>query len=193
MKPELRRVGNSQSPVVVIDDFSGAAEDIARIADALAPYPPITSNYLSRRPPRHHAPPMPPPTPMSTRLAAAAAQFIGGAFDVDGFDLDRSELLDRDAPAARSAAHRNGCRISIHPTKTSSHCSIILRVPDKLRNGLLPPSLDGHRTGDRTRMLITTSRSPGPLPHAARRLAATSTARTNITSRSAPSKPSPTG
>ena len=45
MKPELRRVGNSQSPIVVIDDFSGSAVDIARIAEDLAPYPPIEHNY----------------------------------------------------------------------------------------------------------------------------------------------------
>ena len=46
MRPELRRVGNTQSPVVVIDDFSGEAEEIAAIADALAPFPPINSaNY----------------------------------------------------------------------------------------------------------------------------------------------------
>ena len=38
MRPELRRVGNDQSPVVVIDDFSGDAEVVAALADALAPF-----------------------------------------------------------------------------------------------------------------------------------------------------------
>ena len=38
MKAELRRFGESQSPVVVIDGFSGVAETIAKMADALAPF-----------------------------------------------------------------------------------------------------------------------------------------------------------
>ena len=41
MKPELRRVGNSQSPVVVIDDFSGESDRAATMADALAPFPDV--------------------------------------------------------------------------------------------------------------------------------------------------------
>ena len=46
MKPELRRVGSMQSPVVVIDEFSGAAEEVASIADSLAPFPPVgNANY----------------------------------------------------------------------------------------------------------------------------------------------------
>jgi glutaredoxin len=39
MKAELRRVGNEQVPVVVIDEFSGAVEDIIDIAAGLAPFP----------------------------------------------------------------------------------------------------------------------------------------------------------
>jgi uncharacterized protein DUF6445 len=86
VKPQLLRFGNSQSPVVVVDDFSGSAEDVARLADALAPFPPITGNYYPglRR-------------VISEGDAAAyayvletcrqAAPFIGGGFEVDGFDL----------------------------------------------------------------------------------------------------------
>ncbi|MEO8455105.1 MAG: DUF6445 family protein [Sphingomicrobium sp.] len=86
MKPQLLRFGNSQSPVIVVDDFSGSAEDIARLADALAPFPPIQGNYYPglRR--------------IISEADAAAyayvfetcrqvAPFIGGAFDVEGFDL----------------------------------------------------------------------------------------------------------
>jgi hypothetical protein len=86
VKPELRRVGNSQSPIVVIDDFSGSAEDVARLAEALAPFPPITNNYY--------------PGVRRTITAADidaneyllrscrdAAPFIGGGFEVNGFDL----------------------------------------------------------------------------------------------------------
>ena len=86
MKPQLLRFGNSQSPVVVIDEFSGNSEDIAALADALAPFPPIKGNYFPgiRR--------------VITEADAAAytylyeacravTPFIGGAFDVQGFRL----------------------------------------------------------------------------------------------------------
>jgi hypothetical protein len=86
VKPQLQRVGNSQSPVVIVDDFSGSAEDIARLADELAPFPLIEGNYY----------------PGVRRVIAeadeaaynyvfatcrGAAPFIGGAFEVNGFDL----------------------------------------------------------------------------------------------------------
>jgi hypothetical protein len=91
VKPELRRVGNSQSPLVVIDDFSGSPEDIARIADALAPYPPITQNYYPgvRRPitPRDGD-----ANDYAMRTCREAAPFVGGAFDVDSFDLKEASF-----------------------------------------------------------------------------------------------------
>jgi hypothetical protein len=86
VKPQLLRFGTSQSPVVVVDDFSGSVEDVARLADALAPFPPIAGNYY-------------PGVRRVIREADAdayayvfetcrqAAPFIGGAFAVDGFDL----------------------------------------------------------------------------------------------------------
>lgn len=91
MKPRLLRFGNANSPVVVIDDFSGDAEKIGRIADKLAPFPAIKGNYypgLRRL--------------LGTGDAEAyayvlatcerAAPFIGGAFDVESFDLDESSF-----------------------------------------------------------------------------------------------------
>ena len=87
MKPELRRVGSMQSPVVVIDEFSGAAEEVASIADSLAPFPPVgNANYypgLRRFIGRGDAE----ANAYVERLCERAAQFIAGAFDVDGFDL----------------------------------------------------------------------------------------------------------
>ena len=44
-KPELRRVGESRSPVVVIENFSGVVEQVAAIADQLAPFPSVSDNY----------------------------------------------------------------------------------------------------------------------------------------------------
>ena len=86
MRPELRRVGNSQSPVVVIDEFSGDSEAVARLAEALAPFPAIDHNYypgvrrlIFETDADANA--------YVNRTCEAAAQFIAGAFDVDGFDL----------------------------------------------------------------------------------------------------------
>jgi hypothetical protein len=86
VRPELLRFGTSQSPVVVIDEFSGRAEDIAGLAEALAPYPRIEGNYYPgvRR-----------VIGKTDRQADAyveetcqrAAQFIAGAFEVETFDL----------------------------------------------------------------------------------------------------------
>ena len=86
MRPQLLRFGEAQSPVVVIDDFSGDAEAVARLADELAPFPAIDVNYYPgvRR--------------LITRADADAdayvertcqdvGQFIAGAFDIESFDL----------------------------------------------------------------------------------------------------------
>jgi len=86
VKPQLLRLGNSQSPVVVIDEFTGDSEAIARIADSLAPFPPIQGNYYpgTRRI----------ITETDTEAFAylyeacrLVAPFIGGAFEVQGFGL----------------------------------------------------------------------------------------------------------
>lgn len=87
MKPELRRVGSSQSPVVVIDDFSGEAERAASFASALAPFPPIRSDSYYPGVRRIIDPSDTDANDYVERLCQSAAQFIAGAFDVDGFDL----------------------------------------------------------------------------------------------------------
>ena len=86
MRPELRRVGNSRSPVVVIDDFSGRPDQISGFAEALAPFPINEGNYYPgvRRiitPDDGEA------NAYVEQTCRDAAQYIAGAFDVDGFDL----------------------------------------------------------------------------------------------------------
>ena len=91
MKPQLQQVGTSKSPVVIIDEFSGAMEDIARIADSLAPFPPSQGNYY----------------PGVRRMIGKADQqaysyvlascrrvapFIAGAFGFQGFDLNEASF-----------------------------------------------------------------------------------------------------
>lgn len=86
MKPELRRFGTSQSPVVVIDGFSGDAQAIVDIAAALAPFPSGAGTYypglrriLSEADGGAWA--------YVQHTLEAAAPFLGGAFDFDRFDL----------------------------------------------------------------------------------------------------------
>ena len=106
MKPELRRVGTSETPVVVIDDFSGNAAELIDIAAELAPFPYHRENYYPglRR--------------IITEADAAAnayveralndaAQFIAGAYDVDSFDLlEASFSMVTTAPAELTPAQR---------------------------------------------------------------------------------------
>jgi hypothetical protein len=86
VKPQLLRFGESQSPVVVIDEFSGRADDIAVLAEGLAPYPRIEGNYypgvrriITKADPQADA--------YVDETCERAAQFIAGAFDVEAFDL----------------------------------------------------------------------------------------------------------
>ena len=86
VKPQLLRFGNSQSPVVVIDGFSGDVESVARIADGLGPFPAIDVNYypgVRRMITRSDAD----ADAYVERTCRDAAQFIAGAFDVSRFDL----------------------------------------------------------------------------------------------------------
>jgi hypothetical protein len=86
LKPELRRVGKDQSPVVVIDDFSGRLDEILAIAQALAPYPALKRNYYPglRR--------MIEPADQAAnayveQTCRDSAQFLAGAFDIEDFTL----------------------------------------------------------------------------------------------------------
>ena len=123
MKPELRRVGKSQSPIVVIDDFSGDCDAIAAIADALAPFPMLKGNYypgVRRSITREDAV----ADAYIERTCRDAAQFIAGAFDIEFFDLLESSfsIVSRDRT---SSAQSNARRISIRPIRITSLCCII--------------------------------------------------------------------
>ena len=86
MKPQLLRLGESQSPVVVVDGFSGVVERVAELADELAPFPPITGNYypgqrriITQADAKAYG--------YAFEACRQAAPFIGGAFDAKSFDL----------------------------------------------------------------------------------------------------------
>ena len=91
MRPELRRFGTTQSPVVVIDEFSGDAEAAATLAEALAPFPPDADSYypgirrlIDERDADAFA--------YVQEVCREAAQFIAGAFEVERFDLLRASF-----------------------------------------------------------------------------------------------------
>lgn len=86
MRPELRRVGSSQSPVVVIDEFSGDIEAVASLADALGPFPLNRGNYypgVRRTITEADAGAF----AYMRNLCQVSAQFIAGAFGFDHFRL----------------------------------------------------------------------------------------------------------
>jgi hypothetical protein len=105
VKPELRRFGNDQSPVVVIDEFSGSLAPLLEIADALAPYPPTGNYYPGLR--RIITPSDSAANAYVERTCEEAAQYIAGAFDVDGFDLlEASFSMVTASPAELRPAQR---------------------------------------------------------------------------------------
>lgn len=101
MTPELRRVGEAQSPVVVIDDFTGAVDEVVELAAAMAPFPSSAGNYYPglRRP----IVPGEPAYGYVKHLLETAAPYIGGGFDVDTFDLLEASFSIVAAPPATLA------------------------------------------------------------------------------------------
>jgi hypothetical protein len=91
VKADLRRVGQSQSPVVVIDDFSGAVGEIGRLADELAPFPRLNDNYypgvrrlITEADEQAYA--------YVLDTCNRAAPFIGGAFGIQSFNLEQASF-----------------------------------------------------------------------------------------------------
>ena len=105
MKPELRRVGEAQSPVVVVDDFTGRVDEVVDLAVAMAPFPSSSGTYY---------PGLRRPIAVGDaaydyveRLLEAAAPFIGGGFDVDTFELlEASFSMVTTPPGALDPAQR---------------------------------------------------------------------------------------
>jgi len=106
MIPSLVRFGHAQSPVVIIDRATGNPERIVDLAAALAPFPRVAGSYYpgvrrvlteADRPAYAYA----------AALLQAVAPFIGGAFEIDGFDwIEGSFSIVTAAPASLSPAQR---------------------------------------------------------------------------------------
>ena len=127
MKPELRRVGEAQNPVVVVDDFTGAVDEVVELAAAMAPFPASSGSYY---------PGLRQPIAVGDaaynyveRLLRAAGPFIGGGFDVDTFELlEASFSMVTTAPGALDPAQRAPHFDSTDP----GYLALLhyLRVPD---------------------------------------------------------------
>lgn len=106
MKPELRRVGSGNSPVVVIDGFSGDPGAIVELAARLAPFPAVKGNYypgLRRIIARDDGA----ADDYATRTCRDIAPFVAGAFDFDRFDLiEASFSIVTTAPDALTPPQR---------------------------------------------------------------------------------------
>lgn len=91
MKPQLQRVGTSQSSIVIIDDFSGAVEVIARIAESLAPFPPVAGvSYPGVR--RMILPADEQAYAYVMTTCERVAPFIGGGFGISSFELTEASF-----------------------------------------------------------------------------------------------------
>jgi len=128
VKPELRRVGNEQSPVVVIDGFSGDAEAVGALADAMAPFPEVRSGYypgIRRAIGRADAD----ADAYVERTCREAAQFIAGAFDIDSFDLVEASFS---MVTARPSDLRPAQRAPHFDSPDPNYLALLhyLRVPD---------------------------------------------------------------
>ena len=126
MTAQLLRVGESQSPVVIVDDFSGAAEQVARIADSLAPFPPSGSYYPGVR--RMIGDADGEAYAYVLNVCERAAPFIGGAFDLEGFRLTEASFSVVATPPGQLLAEQ---RIPHFDTFEPNQLALLhyLRVP----------------------------------------------------------------
>ncbi|MEI5688619.1 DUF6445 family protein [Sphingomonas kyungheensis] len=105
MTPSLLRVGHSRSPVVIVDDASGDVDRIVASAAALAPFPVAGGHYPGVR--RVLGTGDGAAYDYAAALLDRVAPFIGGAFDVDGFDwIEASFSIVTAAPAALTPVQR---------------------------------------------------------------------------------------
>lgn len=106
MKPELRRIGNEQSPLVVIDDFTGQLDEILVLAEELAPFPSARGNYYPGLR-RFIESADSSANDYVERVCRDAGPFMAGAFDIDEFTLvEASFSMVTTPPSELSPAQR---------------------------------------------------------------------------------------
>lgn len=105
MKPQLLHFGESRSPVIVVDDFCGAIASVVDIAAGLSPFPPAGTYYPGLR--RIIVDGDEAASRYVFDMMQMCAQFVGGAYDVDRFDLiEASFSMVTAQPATLQPAQR---------------------------------------------------------------------------------------
>lgn len=126
MRPELHLFGNSQSRVVVVDEFSADIGRILEIAEKLGPYPQHKNYYPGVR--RIISRSDDAADRYVVETCQRAAQFIAGAFEIDRFDLlEASFSIVTTPPPALAPAQR----APHFDTTDQKHLALLhyLRVP----------------------------------------------------------------
>lgn len=90
IKPQRKLIGNDRTPLLIVDGIGPPPEDIVALALALAPFPPAGLNYPGRR--RMITPADEAAFAYVGALLEQATPYIGGAFDLDGFDLTEASF-----------------------------------------------------------------------------------------------------
>jgi hypothetical protein len=83
---------------VVVDDFTGDVDAVVAMAAAMAPFPSAAGTYYPGV--RRAIAPGDAAWPYIAAMLEAAAPFVGGAFDLDGFDLLEASFSMVTAPPA---------------------------------------------------------------------------------------------
>jgi hypothetical protein len=112
--------------VIVIDEFSGALDDVLASADDFAPYPPLHNYYPGVR--RVIGRSDGAADSYVTKVCEDAAQFIAGAFDIDRFELIEASFSMVTTPPAELSPPQ---RAPHFDTTDQKHVAILhyLRVP----------------------------------------------------------------
>jgi len=85
MKPSRFFVGQTQTPVLIVDDIGESVANILSVATALGPFPPATNNCPGVR--RILSPDDRSAWRYLTALLECASPYLAGAFNLDRFDL----------------------------------------------------------------------------------------------------------
>lgn len=107
MKPQLLRLGHAASPVVIVDDCLADPGAFVEAAAALAPLAPAASGYYPGLR-RVFDESLEPAWDLTATLLRAAAPYVAGAFDCDGFRLTEASFsMVTTSPGALTPGQRH--------------------------------------------------------------------------------------
>ncbi len=131
MNAQLLRIGMSQSPIVVLDDFSGGADAVIDMAAKLAPFAPAkNTNYPGVRRVLTHADGA--AYGYVQRLMSTVAPYVGGAFDIDQFELIEASFSIVTTPRALLSPEQ---RAPHFDSLTPGHLALVHYLSDTPESG----------------------------------------------------------